>query len=156
MESDTTEDNLNDSTIPIGAANELLRDLLYRRKHYEANCRHIAVRRDDLYKEIPINHLIPLAFHTSTSLLESLEHIDAAVQAVSKQYKSDIFSDWQKYCKALDTENRAVATFGMVIHFLPTYTNLSQRVQFFSRQKTFQIQTSEQLGSPRATVACVH
>jgi len=156
MESDTTEDNLNDSTIPIGAANKLLQDLFHRRKRYEANCRHIAAHRDGLYKEIPINYLVLLAFHTSTNLLENLQHINAAVQVVSKQYKSDLFSDWQKYCKALDTENRAVATFGMLICFLPNYANLSQRVQFFSRKKTFQIQRSEQLGSPRATLACIH
>jgi hypothetical protein len=115
MEGDT-EGDLNDSTIPT---NDLLRGLLGRRKHYEKNCGHIAARRDSLYKEIPINHLVPLVFHTTPTLLENFEDIDAVVQAVSKQYKSDLFSDWQKYCKALDAQQRAVATFGMLILLLP-------------------------------------
>ena len=111
LESDTTEDDHDKSKL-------LKRDLLGRRTHYEANCRYIAARRNNLYKEIPINLLIPLAFHTTPTLLESSQDINALVQAVSDRYKSDLFSDWQRYCKAFDSEQQAVATFGKLILIL--------------------------------------
>jgi hypothetical protein len=79
MEGDTTEDVPKDSTFPNSTANNLLRDLLYRRKHYETNCCHIAARRDDLYKEISINYLLSLAFHTTPTLLENFYDIDAVI-----------------------------------------------------------------------------
>ncbi|KAF2435345.1 hypothetical protein EJ08DRAFT_334551 [Tothia fuscella] len=83
MDGVATEDDLNDSTILINTANNLLRSLLCRRKHYEANCRYIAKCRDGLCKEIPINHVVPLAFHTTTTLLENFHDITAVVKAVS-------------------------------------------------------------------------
>ncbi|ELR03975.1 hypothetical protein VC83_00659 [Pseudogymnoascus destructans] len=127
MEGADTEDGATNrgprnSLVPNNIADSLLRDVLQRRKHYEANCRHVAGRRDDVYKEIPINHLVPLAFHTTPSLLENFQDIDGVVQAVSEQYssdkyKSDLFGDWQKYCKALNSQQRAVATFEGAIFF---------------------------------------
>lgn len=84
MEGADTEDGATNrgpqnSLVPNNIADSLLRDVLQRRKHYEANCRHVARRRDDVYKEIPINHLVPLAFHTTPSLLESFQDIDGVV-----------------------------------------------------------------------------
>ncbi|KFZ01727.1 hypothetical protein V501_09832 [Pseudogymnoascus sp. VKM F-4519 (FW-2642)] len=124
MEGADTDDGATNRgpLVPNNIADSLLRDVLHRRKHYEANCRHVAGRRDDVYKEIPINHLVPLAFHTTPSLLENFQDIDGVVQAVSEQYssdkyKSDLFGDWQKYCKALNSQQRAVATFEGAIFF---------------------------------------
>ncbi|KFY10986.1 hypothetical protein V491_07380 [Pseudogymnoascus sp. VKM F-3775] len=110
------------SPVPNDIATSLLRNVFHRRKHNENSCRHIAARRDGVYKEIPINHLVPLAFHSTPTLLETFQNIDLAAQTLSEQYssdgyKSDLFVDWQKYCKALDSPQRAVATFEGAIFF---------------------------------------
>ncbi|KAF2175228.1 hypothetical protein K469DRAFT_702926 [Zopfia rhizophila CBS 207.26] len=123
MEGDSTKDHPKDSsTLPNNTASNLSRDVLLRRKHYEKTPSYIAARRDSLYGKIPINHLVPLAFHTTPTLLENVQDVNTVVQDVSEQYKenkSDLFGDWQKYCKVLDSHQRVVATFGMLVLLQP-------------------------------------
>jgi len=86
-----------------------------------------------LYTGIPINHLIPLAFHTTPVLLETFQDLDSVVDAVSKQYGSDLFSDWQKYCKNLDLQQRAAATFeGAIFFAAQTITGPKEREDWTS------------------------
>jgi len=139
------------STVSTSAAIGLLQDVFTRRKRCETNCQYIAARRHSHYEGIPINYLIPLAYHTTPGILDTLKDTATAIQTISNQYnKSDLFSDWQRYCRALKSDLRATATFGMVILFPPTYTDLLQRVRYFSRHKIFQVQSSEMIGTPCA------
>ncbi|RSL82136.1 hypothetical protein CEP52_017037 [Fusarium oligoseptatum] len=92
----------------------LIRDLVYRRKRYDTNCRHIAEQRDDLYQEFSIDDLVALAFYITSTELENIQNLNIVAQIVREKYqseKSDFFSDWQKYCKALSGPLRAKARF---------------------------------------------
>lgn len=110
------------STRPKITASKLSRNVLQRRKNYESTSLHVAAYRNDLYREVSIDQLVPLVFHTTPSLLESSQDVNAVIEDVSEEYKknkSDLFNDWQRYCKALDSHQRAVATFGMRAPSLP-------------------------------------
>lgn len=97
-------------------AEDPLRDLVARRVRYDTNCRHIAEHRNGRYRDLSLDHLIPLAFYTISTDLKKIRNVSYIAQLAVQQYKadkSDLFSDWQKYCKALDGKLRAMATFGL-------------------------------------------
>lgn len=109
--------NHDDATTAKDTGRILTGGALSRRKHYETTSRWIAEKRDELYSAVPINHIVQLAFHTTPTLLAGFENIDVVIRAVSAQYQSDLFGDWQKFCRALNAEQRSWALFGMEIEF---------------------------------------
>ncbi|RYC80983.1 hypothetical protein BFJ63_vAg16120 [Fusarium oxysporum f. sp. narcissi] len=97
-----------------GSIADPIRDLVFRRSRYDTNCRHIAEQRDDRYRQFSIDVLIALAFYTVSTQLEAFQDLNSVAQIALQKYhseNSDFFSDWQKYCKALNGRLRAVATF---------------------------------------------
>lgn len=96
----------------------VIKDSLERRRHHEPTCCYLAKHRDTIYKDIPINHLIPLAFHVKVTHLKTAD-LQLLITLVCKKYdNSNLLSDWHKYCKALDPEKRIIATLGMLALFL--------------------------------------
>ena len=50
----------------------IIQDSLEQRYHHEATSCYLAKHRDTIFKDVPINHLIPLAFHIKVSHLKSI------------------------------------------------------------------------------------
>jgi len=109
--------NHDDATTAKDTGRILTGGALSRRKHYETTSRWIAEKRDELYSAVPINHIVQLAFHTTPTLLAGFENIDVVIRAVSAQYQSDLFGDWQKFCRALNAEQRSWALFEGALFF---------------------------------------
>ncbi|KJZ72794.1 hypothetical protein HIM_07738 [Hirsutella minnesotensis 3608] len=111
---------MSDSSILQSHAKCVFRDPVHRRQRYDTNCRYIAERRDTDFQDFTIAELIPLAFYTLSTDLEKSQDIKLAGQIAAERYESDkcdLFSDWQKYCKVLRLDYRAVAIFEGSIFF---------------------------------------
>ncbi|KAH7119499.1 hypothetical protein B0J13DRAFT_195513 [Dactylonectria estremocensis] len=92
---------------------------LYRRSHFESTCRYVDAHRHD-YPDIPIDQLIAVAFHTTPRILGSCavkKLVESAVRCYQAEEKSNLFHDWQRYCKALTGTAQAITTFEGAIHF---------------------------------------
>ncbi|RMJ03445.1 hypothetical protein CDV36_015029, partial [Fusarium kuroshium] len=116
-----------------------LRDLVVRRVRYHTNCRHIAANRDGRYQSLPFDHLIPLAFYTTSTDLKKIHNISYIAQLAVQQYKEDkahLFSDWQKYCKALNGKLRAMAAFEGAVRLVGQFVPEPERQAWSSRQMT--------------------
>ncbi|RSL43496.1 hypothetical protein CEP54_015069 [Fusarium duplospermum] len=116
-----------------------LRDLVVRRVRYGTNCRHIAANRDGRYQSLPLDHLIPLAFYTISTDLKKTHNISYIAQLDVQQYKEDkddLFSDWQKYCKALNGKLRAMAAFEGAVRLVGQLVPEPERQAWSDRQMT--------------------
>ncbi|EED16132.1 hypothetical protein TSTA_012410, partial [Talaromyces stipitatus ATCC 10500] len=88
-----------------------------RPKNRGPTCRYLATNRNSIFKDIPFEQFIPLAFHTTVPQLQAA-NLDQLVNLVCQKYKSDLYIDWQRYCKDLGSEEqRVIATLEGAFHF---------------------------------------
>lgn len=155
----TTTYHLSDKLLEMASEENYLivHESLERRKHHEPTSCFLAKHRDTTYKDIPINQLIPLAFHTKVAHLEEF-NIHRLISIVCKKYdNSNLFSDWQKYCKALDSEQQAIAVLGMgSLSFYEYHTHFLKKVHFFLQQKLYRHQKIEKGGYHHVSTAFIH
>ncbi|KAJ4286345.1 hypothetical protein N0V90_013379, partial [Kalmusia sp. IMI 367209] len=112
--------NVNPPTITGEAVSIPARLTLPRRTDYAKTCAFIGPCREERFANIPIHHLIPVAFHMTPQLLKNVPLTAGVMQAILEQYAqddSDLFSDWQSYCRAIDMPERIAATFEGATYF---------------------------------------
>lgn len=84
-----------------------------RQKNWGPACRYLASNRNSKFKDIPFERFIPLAFHATVPQLQAA-NLEELVSLVCQINQSDLYSDWQRYCKSLHSEEqKAIATLGM-------------------------------------------
>ncbi|KAM5361109.1 hypothetical protein ACJZ2D_013320 [Fusarium nematophilum] len=84
-----------------------LLEVFYRRKRYDATTRKITEREDGLFKDVPIDQIVSLAFFSTPTNLEIFGPKNPDLPSlVLQKYKSDgtndLFRDWQLFCKTVD------------------------------------------------------
>ena len=87
------------------------------RRHPEPSCRYLASHRNN-YRDIPFGELITLPLCTTLVDLQRLAPRDVKLLAeiAFKRHKGGFVTALSKYCKGLDTLQRAAALFGAANH----------------------------------------
>ena len=93
--------------VKMDAGDNPLLKIFYRRKRYDATIRVIAERRHGLFRDVPIDQLVSLAFFSTPTDLKTFGPDNPALPSlVLQKYKSeeknDLFHDWQMFCKTVD------------------------------------------------------
>ncbi|KAK3307684.1 uncharacterized protein B0T15DRAFT_530857 [Chaetomium strumarium] len=109
-----------------------------RRHHPEPSCRYLATHRNS-YLDIPFGELITLPFYTTVIDLQRLtpREVKCLAKITSEGHKGDFVTTLAKYCKGLDTTQRAAALFEGSIHLVestsvPPQTTAEEREEWVS------------------------
>ncbi|RSL45448.1 hypothetical protein CEP54_014255 [Fusarium duplospermum] len=100
-----------------------LLEVFYRRKRYDATVRRIAERKDGLFKDVPIDQTVALAFFSTPTLLDTFGPKNPDLPSlILRKYESDesndLFHDWQLFCKTVnDHGKRSEYLLEGAIHF---------------------------------------
>ncbi|EXL66262.1 hypothetical protein FOPG_17551 [Fusarium oxysporum f. sp. conglutinans race 2 54008] len=85
--------------------------VFYRRKRYDATVHYINNERYGLFKDVPIDELVSLAFFSTPTDLKTFgpgtpELPSLVLQKYRSDKKNDPFHDWQLFCKTVNDHGR--------------------------------------------------
>ncbi|KAK0639599.1 hypothetical protein B0T16DRAFT_423463 [Cercophora newfieldiana] len=92
------------------------------RRHPEPTCKHLAAGRQNQYRNIPFDKLLPLALYTTVADIQRLgssdvEHLARIASQRHAANKGDFFKALFKYCKSLNSPlQQAAALFEGATH----------------------------------------
>ena len=89
------------------------------RRHPERTCNHLASRRNE-YGDIPFGELVPMALYATVRDIELLgsHNVKRLAENATERYKAkngDFVKALFKYCKSLDSSQKAAALFGSTL-----------------------------------------